>query len=323
MARTVLITTAHGMFGGALLQQLRGQAGLQVRAMVRSRRAGDPEEGNVSWVQANLDEPASLIPVVEGVQEVFLCTPMDGRIAAREMALVDALRAHSPDARVLLLYGAVDHQGDPLVAQHQQAIAHLQASGLRWTILSPNSVMETSLLPLAVSVPWGVVMGCSGHGRVGFVALEDVARVAAAVLTGPGPGRFDGQELVVTGPEALSMPEVCIRLSALTGRPMRFLDLPEESFQAMLLEEGSYGDPDRLETEVLCHLRAWRRGGAAIVTDTVASVCGRPALSVADWLEGQRALFAPARGLGQQLQDRLMGALLRLRYGRFTLAADA
>lgn len=271
MARTVLITTAHGIFGGALLQQLRGQAGLRVRAMVRNRRAGDREEGNVSWVQADLDEPASLNPVVEGVQEVFLCTPMDGRIAAREMALIDALRVHSPAARVLLLYGAVDHQGDPLVAQHQQAIAHLQASGLRWTILSPNSV----------------------------------------------------QELVVTGPEALSMPEVCTRLSALTGRPVRFLDLPEESFRAMLLEEGSYGDPEQLVTEVLCHLRAWRRGGAAIVTDTVASVCGRPAQSVADWLEGQRGVFAPARGLGQQLQDRLMGALLRLRYGRYTLAADA
>jgi uncharacterized protein YbjT (DUF2867 family) len=321
MARIVLITTAHGMFGGALLQQLRGRSDLQVRAMVRRRRAEDVEAGNVVWVEADLDEPASLVLVVQGVQEVFLCTPMDGRIAAREIALLDAVRACSPAARVLLLHGAVDHQGDPLAAQHQQAIAHLKASGLRWTILSPNSVMETSLLPLAVSVPWGVVLGCSGHGRVGFVALEDVARVAAAVLADPGPGRFDGQELVVTGPEALSMPEVCARLSALTGRPVRFLDLPEESFRAMLLEEGGFGDPARLETEVLCHLRAWRRGGADLVTTTVASVVGREALTVAHWLEGQRAVFAPPRGLRQRLQDRLMGLLLGLRYGRFALRA--
>lgn len=316
MAATVLITTAHGMFGGRLLQQLRLRPELQVRGMVRRRRADDVDAGNVHWVEGDLDDPASLITVVQGVSEVFLTTPMDGRIAARECALIDALKVHSPEARVVILYGAVDHQGDPLVTQHQQAIAHLQASGLRWTILSPNTVMETALLPQAVSVPWGVVMGCSGEGRVGFVALDDVVRVAATVLAGGG---FEGEELVVTGPEALSMPQVCRLLSLELGRPVRFLDLPEERLAALLLEDGSYGSAEQVETEVLCHLRAWRRGGAAIVTDTVARVSGRQPLSVAAWLQEQRAVFARPR----RVQDHLIGPLLRLRFGRFALDPTA
>ena len=318
MARTVLISTAHGMFGSAVLEALRQQPELQVRAMVRRRRAGEGDAGPVHWVTGDLDDPDSLIPAVQGVSAVFLTTPMDDRIAAREIALIDALRAHSPQARVLIISGAVDHQGDPLVSQHQRAIAHLKASGLRWTILSPNSVMETALLPLAVSVPWGVVMGCSGQGQVGFVALRDVARVAALVLGTDAAARdFVGQELVLTGPEALSLPQVCQRISALVGRHVRYLDLPEDQFRAMLLEDGGFGDAASLETEVLCHLRAWRRGGAAVVTDTVERVGGCPALTVAAWLESQRVAFDRPR----RLRDRLMAVPLRLRYGRYALAA--
>lgn len=307
------------MFGTALLEQLRLQPHLEVRAMVRRRRADDVDTGNVHWVEGDLDDPVSLIPAVQGVSEVFLTTPMDDRIAAREIALIDVLKAHSPQARVLIISGAVDHQGDPLVSQHQRAIAHLKASGLRWTILSPNSVMETALLPLAVSVPWRVVMGCSGQGQVGFVALDDVARMAALVLSADAAAAsgFDGQELVVTGPEALSLPQVCQQISGLVGRRVRFLDLPEDQFRAMLLEDGDFGDAASIETEVLCHLRAWRRGGAAVVTDTVERVSGRPALTVAAWLESQRAAFDRPR----RLQDRLIALLLRLRYGRYALAA--
>lgn len=70
---------------------------------------------------------------------------------------------------------------------------------------------------LAVSVPWREVMGCSGQGQVGF----------------------DGQELVVTGPEALSLPQVCEQISGLVGRRVRFLDRPEDQFRSMLVEEGA------------------------------------------------------------------------------------
>lgn len=316
MRRTVLITTAHGMFGGALLRQLTGSSAVQVRAMVRRRRPEERDEGNLSYVEADLDEPDGLPRAVEGVSEVFLTTPMDERIAARECALIDAVRVASPQVRVVILYGAVDHQGDPLVSQHQQAIAHLQGSGLRWTILSPNSVMETALLPLADTVPWGGVMGSSGQGRVGFIALADVARVAARVIE---QGSHGGEELVVTGPEALSLPQVCQLLGQELGRRLRFLDLPEAQLQRLLLSDGSFGDAAQIETEVLCHLRAWRRGGAERVTDTVEQVTGTPAQTAAGWLQEHREAF----GRRRRVSDRLLGLLMRLRFGRFRLEPSA
>jgi uncharacterized protein YbjT (DUF2867 family) len=301
------------MFGGALLGQLRSNPAVSVRAMVRRQGTQDHSAGNVTFVEADLDDPSSLPAALSGVTDVFLCTPMDDRITARECGLVDALRAANPDARVMTIAGAVDHDGDPLSESHLEAIRYLQQSGLRWTILSPNSVMETALLPQASTVPWGLVFGMSGQGRIGLVALDDVARVAAAALTTDG---FDGQELVVTGPEALSMPQVCSLLSAELGRPVRFLDLPEDRFTAMLIRDGSYGDLNRLETEVLCHLRAWRRDGANRVTDTVQRVTGQPPMGLARWLQVHRDAFDQAPGFG----GRLMGLLARLQYGRYVLA---
>lgn len=127
--------------------------------------------------------------------------------------------------------------------------------------------METALLPLAVSVPWRVVMGCSGQGQV-------LRRAGAG-------GDRSGGALTAPGRE---------QISGLVGRRVRFLDLPEDQFRAMLLEDGDFGDAASIETEVLCHLRAW--------------------------LESQRAAFDRPR----RLQHRLI-ALLLLRYGRYALAA--
>ncbi len=90
------------------------------------------------------------------------------------------------------------------------------------------------------------------------------------------------------GPGTLSLPQVCQQISGLVGRRVRFLVLPEDQFRAMLLEDG---DAASIETEVLCHLRAW--------------------------LESQRAAFDRPR----RLQHRLIALLLLLRYGRYALAA--
>jgi hypothetical protein len=48
--------------------------------------------------------------------------------------------------RVAKLYGAVRHDGDPVDVLHQAGIDAVKASGLSWALVSPSSVMETSLL---------------------------------------------------------------------------------------------------------------------------------------------------------------------------------
>jgi len=309
-SRNILITTAHGMFGSAILRVLDGRAGVRVRAMVHSRRDDDVDTDSITYVTADLDDPTDLPPVCEGVTDVFLATPMDGRIAAREIALVNAVQSTSPNARILAISGAVDHQGDALSTQHQQALDYLKASGLRWSLLSPNSVMETSLLPYAGTIEDDAVFGMSGEGRIGMVALADVAAVGADVLCRDDT---DGQEFVCTGPAAVTMGQVCEAFSEVLDRTIHYYDLPEAELAKLLLEHGGYSDAQALDTEVLCHFRAWARGGADVVTDTVEQVTGRPAQDVRSWIEENRAAFDAKPGV----KGRMLAWLMHLQYGKY------
>jgi NAD(P)H dehydrogenase (quinone) len=285
----VLITTANGMFGGALVRELAGDARIQVRAMVRDRSKFTAHAPNVEAVTGDLDIPDSLVEPLTGVTHVFLTSPMDAHIAARETA-VTAAAARTGTAHVLKLHGAVDHAGDPLARQHEQSIAALRSSGLPWTLISPSSVLETSLLPYAQLIAWNALVGISGTGRVGFVALTDVARVAAEVIRSAG---YVGQNLLITGPAAVTLKQVADDLGAVIGRTVHYYDLPEEDFAQMLLTEGGYPSRDVLETTVLCHMRAWRDGRAELVADTVQTVTGQTPQSVRDWIAHHRDPFDP------------------------------
>lgn len=70
----------------------------------------------------------------------------------------------------------------------------------------------------------GVVPGPTGNRRGAFIAREDTARAAAALLTRPA-GILD-----VTGHEEMTLDDIACRLSEITGRPLRYEDeTPEET----------------------------------------------------------------------------------------------
>ncbi|MDZ7577286.1 MAG: NAD(P)H-binding protein [Candidatus Nanopelagicales bacterium] len=311
MTRRVLVTTGNGMFGNALVAELANRDDIQVRAMVRDRSKFKLSGNNIEVVEGDMDDPASLVAPLTDVTHVYLSSPMDGHIAERETAVVDAARAGGAP-HIVAIYGAVRHHGDSLDSMHVESINHLKNSGLPWTLVSPNSVMETSLAPFASQLGMGAVMGMSGSGRVGLVALADVARVSATVITTAG---HEGENLECTGPAALDMAEVTALFSNALLRPIAFYDLPEDEFAKMLLEHGAYPDMRALEINVLCHLRAWRNGDADLVTDTVARVTGHAPVAVADWIAANIDDFAQSPSMA----DRIAGFFVRRRYGKYKM----
>jgi uncharacterized protein YbjT (DUF2867 family) len=232
---------------------------------------------------------------------------MDEHVAEREQNVIRAA-SDGGGAHILKLFGAVKHDADALMLQHTMALDSLLASGLPWTLISPNSVMETSLLPCAQVAKMDCIMGISGRGRVGLVALGDVTAVTRAVLLGEG---HEGRNYECTGPAALSMYDVAKELSSLLGRRIAYYDLSEQEFVKNLLRADPRATRDSLEMGVLCHLRAWRDGRADLTTGTVAALAGRPPLPVAQSLAANRSRFDLPRTAG----DMALGVVLKMMYG--------
>ncbi len=306
MTRRILINTGNGMFGRALIGKLLNRDDIQIRAMVRDRSKFDLTGTNLEVVVGDMDDPASLVEPTRDISHVFITTPLSANITEREEAVVDAAKENG-NPHVINIYGAVRHEGDYLDSMHVAAIEHLKASGLPWTLVSPNSVMETSLKEFEEQLPMGVLLGVSGYGKVGLVALDDVARVMATVVTTSG---HEGKNYECTGPAAVDMSELAAAYSQILGRKITYIDLPEDDFAQMLLDHAGFHSRDELETAVLCHLRAWGENRADLVTDTVEQVTGQPAMSVQQWLQSRADQLHRKPTLG----ERLGGFGLRERY---------
>ena len=275
------------MFGSRVADGLLA-ARQPVRALVRDRSRGARlEAAGAELAVADMDRPESLPAALQGVQRVFIVSPMDGRIEARETAITTAARAAGVEL-VVKLYGAVRHHGELLDRLHLGSIEALRGSGLRWALLSPTSVMETSLLAHAESIKQtGAMWGCAGEGKVALIAADDVGAAGVALLCGEPES---GRNYEVTGPDALNMAEMAQRVGAILGRTVTYNDMPEDAFRDVLVRDVGM-TADQAEIGVIAHLRAWRRGDAALVTDTLRELTGREPLSLEEWLRRHREAF--------------------------------
>lgn len=285
----ILVCGATGMFGGQVLAHLL-QLGAPVRGLTSTaaKRSQLAAQGaDVAF--GNLDKPSTLPPALEGVERVFLVSPMDDRIEVREKNMIAAAEAAGV-RQVVKLFGAVKHRGDALVTQHERSIEALQATALSWTLVSPNTVMETNLLPQASTIhAEGKIYAAAGEGRIGMVALQDCARAAATVLTQPIE-KHHGQNYEITGPEALTFADIAAVFSRVLEREITYVDMPVENFGQLLVQEAGF-PADRIETDVLCHMRAFRRGDANVVTDTFSQLTGLPSTTLESFIRQHRERF--------------------------------
>jgi uncharacterized protein YbjT (DUF2867 family) len=245
----------------------------------------------VDPVVADMDHPETLGEAMVGVDTVFLVSPMDDRVQVRESNVLEAAQ-HAGVRRIVKLYGAVEHHGDPLGSLHDASVEAIRQSGLQWALLSPTSVLETSLLSM---LPWieatGSVVASAGGGRVAHVAADDVARAGAAVLAERSE---NGRNYVITGPELLSLDQLCETLSRITDRPIPYMDVTDQELIRLLTDEAGM-TAEQAEIGVVCHFRAWRNGDAQAQTDTYHELTDRRPTTADEWIEAHRDVFVQAR----------------------------
>ena len=284
----ILLTGATGTVGGHLLSTLC-QRGVPVRALVRSQEKADALRGyDCEIVTGSYEDAASLHRALAGVDRLFLLSPASGRMAEQEKAVVDAAAAAHGQVQVVKLAAAgFEHGGIALAEQHQAVVAHLAASGLATTVLAPSSFMQ-NLLGFAGSISQtGRFHGAAGDAAISHVDAQDVAAVAAHVLTSDGHA---GATYTVTGPEALTYQQVAERFSATLGTPVTYVEVPPGKAREAMVAAG-------LSTwlaDALTELTAvYRTGAAAGTTDEVRKATGRPARRLEEFVTAHLAAFRP------------------------------
>ena len=288
----ILVSGASGKLGRRVVEHLieRSAAG-QVRALSRDpSKLADFAAQGVATRAADFDAPGSLPSAFEGGDVLLLISTDNivepgGRVRQHEAAIRAAQTAgvkhvvytSSPDIPV-----AIDRD-------HMATEQLLRESGLAWTALR-NGLYTEFLIEAGAVTPGGLV-GNSGGGKVAHVTRDDCAAAAASVLLDPAPHARQVYE--ITGPEALSRPEMATSLAAIAGRPVPVVDLDDATFRAGALAAGL---PEFLADLLVEFGQAIRGGHLAHVSTAVADLTGRPATSLRAFFEANRPTLLGALG---------------------------
>jgi uncharacterized protein YbjT (DUF2867 family) len=139
----------------------------------------------------------------------------------------------------------------------------------------------------------GAIYSPSGDGKIPYVDPRDVAAVAFVTLTQPG---HDGKIYVVTGSEAISYRQAAEIIGNAIGKKLKFVDETPEEARARRIREGV---PPSVIESILAIGAYQRAGGKTVtITNTIAELTGKPARTVAEYVQEHAANF---RGENKQL----------------------
>ncbi len=286
MVTKVLVTGATGNVGSWVVQELRGR-GASIRAFVRDPdRAAEKLGDGVELAVGDFSDTASLQHAVEGADHLFLTSADGPQKVEHETAVIDAAAAAGV-SRIVKLSTIGAKVGSPLPPfdWHGRIEQHLWRSEVPAVILQSTFFMS-NLLGSAEAIRHTSKLFAPANGaNIAMIDPRDVAAVAAVVLTTDG---HEGKTYGLTGPEAITYQRIAEELSVATGRPIEFVDVPDEAARQGFVEAGM---PDWLVEHLIGVFGIIRQGALEQTTDTVRTLTGREPRTFAQFARDHAGLF--------------------------------
>lgn len=270
MPDTILVTGGTGTTGRRVSARLSAH---DLRYRAATRNPGAKDHIRFDW----MDE-TPWVAALEGVKSIYLVAPSGVAEPLPVMIPFMELAIRNGVKRFVLLSASSLDAGGPMMGMVH---AWLRDHAPEWVVLRPTWFMQNFsegqlLAPIRDE---GAIFTATGNGRIGFIDAEDIAAVAVEALTRP---ECVSGDMILTGPAALSYDDVAqtlrgvlehtvkhhhLSVAALAARHMTQSDLPEAYAQtlAQMDNDIAAGSEDR-------------------ITDAVASMAGRPARALEDFV---------------------------------------
>jgi uncharacterized protein YbjT (DUF2867 family) len=292
----ILVTGATGLNGRELVQRLSAR-GVPVRALVRNAAQanallsprpvpqGDGTAG-IELVEGDMARLETLAAALRGVNRAMLISSSDPAMLDVQSNFIEAARKAGVK-HVVKLSGIIPELDSPFrfARMHGEIERRLEASGMAFTHLRAGEFMQAYFRQVPSIIARSALFLPMEDAKIASIDVGDIADVAAVALTNPG---HDGKIYPLTGPEALTMAEVAEKLSTVTGKHIRYVNIaPEDAKKAQL----AAGVPP-YTADALAELFAERRKGKeANISPAVQMILGRPPISFDEFAKRNAAIF--------------------------------
>jgi NAD(P)H dehydrogenase (quinone) len=269
------VTEAAGELGKRVAARLT-EHGVVHRLLVADR-AQPPQVSGIDVIHASYDDPARMRRALTGVHTLAMVSARESADLVEEnAAMVDAAVEAGVERIVYLSLLSAAPDATYLFARDQfRTEEHARATGLPCTFLRPSPYID--LIPLLCTAD-GVIKNPAGDGRVACVTRDDVAAVAAGVLT---TRDHDNRTYDVTGAESQTMADIAAELAQVTGRYITYEKQTLEDARSALAARGAH---DREIESWATGFSAIANGEMDVASDTVARLTGHGPETLAQYL---------------------------------------
>jgi len=296
--KKILITGATGNVGGAVLNHLTAtDVDLRMLTRTESKAQALKDRGVEDVVVGDFLEPETLGPALEGVDTVFLLTPIDPQQVPQANNVIRAAKESGNEPRIVRLsVHQASHTAPTRISrQHAQIEDELTSSGLPYTLLRPQSFMQNTLMVAPTVASEGKIYQPFKDGKLGMIDARDIGEVAAKVLAEEG---HEGKVYTLTGPAAISFYDVAETLSEELGKEVNYIEISLEAAKAAMLNRGI---PEWRADALNEYAKAHSKGYSDFTTDNFEQLTGHPSTSYKEFASDFKQMFREALAFGSSV----------------------
>jgi NAD(P)H dehydrogenase (quinone) len=285
---SIVITGASGRLGRRVVEEALDRVEPSELILV-TRNPGslaDHAERGADVRRGDFDDPETLVDAFAGGDRLLLIsTGAFGSRVRQHHAAIDA--AVAAGVRHVAYTSIVRPQPDnpaAVVPEHRATEEKLLASGLEWTFLRNSIYADLEAGNQAAALATGQLVTNAGPGRIAYVARDDCAAAAAAVITG---GDHGGRAYEITGPTLLDSADRAALFAELGGSPVEVVQVDDERYATGLAEAA--GLPLELARMYASFGRAARGGYLDVLSSDFETLTGRAPQALGSVLAGAPA----------------------------------
>ena len=216
---SILVIGGTGTVGSDVVRQLTAR-GEDVRVLVRSEAKAKTLPTGARAVTGDLNDPSSLRKAMQGIDKVFLLTPISETEAREGINAVEAATAAGVHHIVYMSVHEVEKVPE---APHFQSKIDIQAaiekSGIPYTYIMPNNFYQNDAWFKQALLDYGVYPQPFGEAGLSRVDTRDIAEAVVNALTQRG---HEGKRYPLVGPDALTAQDTATIWGRALGKDIRY-----------------------------------------------------------------------------------------------------
>jgi NAD(P)H dehydrogenase (quinone) len=271
------LTGVTGGIGGRVARRLADR-GVPMKLVVRDAARAPSDLPATTVAVATYGDGDAMRSALEGSDTLFMVSAAESFNRADEHGTAVAAAADAGVEHLVYLsfVAAAADTTFTFGRDHFHTEEAILASGLKHTFLRDS--LYADYIPVFATAE-GVIQGPAGDGRASWVARDDIADAAAAVLS--DIDAHAGRRYDMTGPEAISVADTAAILGEVSGRSIEYV---EETIEEARESRRPSGAPDWEIEGWVTSYAAIANGDLDVVSGDIEVLVGRRPESVRSWL---------------------------------------